>query len=633
MEWLLALASGSVVLALFWLPGLAVLAVLRVRGLLLAGTAPLVTVALMGGGGIVADILGVRWGPAVAATLTGVAVVAAYLLTRHDDTPLPLAHAAPGPRPWLQVALATGVLAQVVPVLVGMGRPGRLLDAFDAVFHVNVLRYVQESGIASGLTIVGEDAPSTGSGFYAVGWHAVTALAPAWPEPAVVFNLAVFLPTAVAWTTGVALLARAAFPAQRRVVVWAALLSAAGVTLPQVLAQQKAGLVPNALAVALLPAALSVVIGHQGTSGPRWRVLALCCAGGLAMVHPNALVSAVVVLTVWFLTRRWRALRAAMTPGRLAAVAGSAVAVGVLLAWASTTRLGRSIVGFRGDEPSPALDTVTAVLSGQMGSSAGGGGLLVVAAAAAGAWWTWRAREARPVLAAGAAMLTLFVLGRSPVPVLTDLDAAWYHEPKRIAPAAIALMLPFAAVGLDRLGPWLTTPGPLRTALAGTTVSLVVGGLVVAQGLALGAVETAGQARASYAAGRGGEPTFATDAELAMIHRLADRLDPDTAVLGDPHSGSAHLYALIDQRVAVRTSTEHRTPELDYVRAHLGDLGASDALCDALDALDVGYLYVDPVRFRSEDFPYPDLTAPPPAGVRLIDSGGTARVYEITACG
>ena len=603
---------------------------LGVRGLQLAAVAPLITVGMLGSGAVVADWVSVPWTPVTACVLTAGSAAVGHLIGRATK-PAPT-HTMPPASRWVPGAIAIGVLAQVIPLFAGIRRPGRLLDAFDAVFHITVVQYIQESGTASSLTIVGQSAPSVGSGFYAVGWHAVTALAPDWPDPAVVFTMAAFLPTAAAWTTGIALLTRAAFPESHRAVPWAALFSAAGISLPLVLAQQKAGLIPNSLGVALLPGFLGLVIGREDRPRSHRCLLVGGALAGLGLAHPNAVLSALLAVGIWALLRFWPRIRRAASAPRLA-VGGALAAVLVAgAATAAATGLGRSVVDFPGDQPSPAIDTFAAVVTGQMGSSASGGGLFVMLLGFMGAWRALRRPATRPLAGALVGFLALFVLARSSIPVLTDLDALWYHEPKRIAPVVIALLLPLAAVAIDGIGVSLATSRVVRTTLPAPRISLLVGTLVAFTGISLGAVETAGQARASYAAGTGGEPTFATDAELAMMHRLHSVLDPHRAVLGHPHSGAAHLYALIGQPVTVRTSTEYRSPELVYITEHLDELGSSDELCSALDALEIGYLYVDPVRFRPEGFPYPPLTEPPRSGVRLIDRGGTAQLYEITGC-
>src|SRR5665647_2296350 len=112
----------------------------------------------------------------------------------------------------LRVLAFRGLGLVAVAPLVTLG----VLDAYDAVVHLNTIRYVQESGSASSLTVSGVYSAGQDTGFYPAAWHGVTALVPAWPDPATVFTIAAFLPTAVAWTTGIAFLTRSVFPGRPR---------------------------------------------------------------------------------------------------------------------------------------------------------------------------------------------------------------------------------------------------------------------------------------------------------------------------------------------------------------------------------------------------------------------------------
>src|SRR5665648_378438 len=206
VEWVAAGVPAVLVLGWFWLPGLVVLRVLAFRGLGLVAVAPLVTLGVLGATAILAERAGVAWGPATAVGGTAIAVGIAWLARRLDRGGQPAPVQQAGSARWMVAAVAVGVAAQIVPTFVGMQRPGRLLDAYDAVVHLNTIRYVQESGSASSLTVSGVYSAGQDTGCYPAAWHGVTALVPAWPDPATVFTIAAFLPTAVAWTTGIACL-------------------------------------------------------------------------------------------------------------------------------------------------------------------------------------------------------------------------------------------------------------------------------------------------------------------------------------------------------------------------------------------------------------------------------------------
>ncbi|MBX9245869.1 hypothetical protein ICW40_13760 [Actinotalea ferrariae] len=636
----MAAGTSALVVAMFWLPGVLVLRCAGARGLVLVAAAPLATLGTAGIGAVVAHLLGIPWGRPAAVLAVALAAAGALVLRlpRRPGGDRSTARAPHhGPSRALAAAVISGTALQVVPVAWGMGRPGRLLDAYDVVVHMNTVRHVQESGTGSSLVLTDAGEAGRTLGFYPAAWHDLTALVPVWPDVPTVFNAAVVLPVALAWTAGVALLTRVVLPQRPRAAVWAALLSAAGLALPLTLTGQEAGLVPNATGLSLLPAAVAVV-ATRAPLGPRWFLTSALVGLSLALVHPNAALAALLVLLPWFGARAVRAVAAARGRTRLVMITGlalGAATMAVALVIVAQSEPMDRVRAFHGDSPHLWSTTVVALLSGKMGTAPGGGGALVVLAALVGAVLVRRLREARWLVVSAALVALFFVGGRSGIPVLADLDVPWYGETKRLAPVLAAVLVPLAALAVDAVGSWLVASGRLRTQLAPRRAALLVGALLVVPGLVSGALDTASAARGDYGAGgRDGRevPTFASDDELAMLHRLDGRLDAG-AVLGSPHSGAAHLYALHGTAVTVRSPLSLVPSAVQDVERRLPQLGRDAGLCADLERLGIGYLYVDPVVFRHERSELPLLVAAPPEGVRVVDTGGTAAVYEITACG
>ena len=88
---------------------------------------------------------------------------------------------------------------------------------------------------------------------------------------------------------------------------------------------------------------------------------------------------------------------------------------------------------------------------------------------------------------------------------------------------------------------------------------------------------------------------------------------------------------VLAQRVVPPTYLTAEDADLRYVRRHLVGLGTDARLCEALDRLGVGYLYVDPAPWNTLPT-HPDPRAAPEQAVRRLDAGGSAVLYEITAC-
>lgn len=620
MQWVSAGVVAVAALAWFWAPGLVILASAGVRGLNRWALAPLATVGVLGVGAILAGAVGLPWHPISALAVAGIAAGAAVVLTRRRGQPPPRPGARPG---HLGAAIAAGAAAQVIAVAVGMGGPGRIPTAHDTITHVSGLAWVR-SGHASALDFQRMEPLREGLGYYPSGWHAVAGLVPAWPDPVVVFNVATVVPVAVAWTVGLAAVTSMLMPARPRAVVLAAILAPAGMAMPVLLTMRPEGMVPNALATALLPAAVVAVAGQ----GPR-RVTIPLAILGLGAAHPNAILTATVLLAPWLAPRLWRAVRRLWTsaPGRIVVLGGSVVTC-VVVAGATTLDAWRVVVAARDSAATPPTSQALALLSGNATGLGSAGGALVVLLAVVGAilvlrlrarWWAWSA------LLVGAFYLAV----TSAVPVLRELDRPWYGEAARYAPALALTAVPLAALALDSLPRWAVQTGRLTTTLRPSRVSAALAAVVVgASGLA-GVVGLV-QLSADTWVGSSERPVVADDAELAMMYRLRSELD-EGAVLGSPFAGTAHLYPLAGLDPLPRSSLVDELPaDLSDAVHNLDRLAEDPQVCAALERAGVRYVYVDDAPWNYQPG-LPDIRHAPP-GARLVDSGGTAAVYDLVGC-
>lgn len=628
MPWLVAVGATVVVVVTFWAPGFLVLTAARIHGIDRIGLAPLITIGVLAPTALLTDVTPIRWCLATAAAATVITALAAWLLSRGAA----LGARTSADRPGLIIgAVALGAMAQLIPIALGMGQPGRLLTAHDAVTHANAVAWMSRSGRASSFAFWDmEPEPGGPTGFYAAGWHAVAALIPGWPDAATTFNLAALVPTALTWTLGLTLLTRALVPARSRVWIWAALLSAAGIAMPVLIVMRPEGMIPNAFALAMIP---GFVAGHVRPPGGATRVtwlLALLAYAGLALTHPNALLSAGLVLLPWAAPRLRRALPTAIRSagGRvvlfLTLVLIGTVAVLLRGAWANT-------VAWPAEGPLGPWHALLMLVSGNATGMGAAGGLLVVAAGAAGAVLLWGLGGGRWFVVATALVMVFYLLATSSIPVLTEVDRPWYGEPRRFAPVLAMVVVPLAALALDSVPRWLLTTGRVRTRLprAAVATGLVVG--VIAVSTLAGATGLWALTRYTFVGSGADEPALADDEELAMLHRLGSRLEPGT-VLGSAYSGAAHLYALHGQPVVPRAAFDPEPgSDLEYVTGHLDGLGTDLHLCQALERMGVRYLYVDP-RPWDVVAGQVDVGSVPAEGVRLVDSGGTAGVYEIAGC-
>ena len=632
-------ATAALTLLVFWLPGWWGLGVLRIDGLRRFALAPLVTTFLCGIGAVVTSMLHVRWNLLSMVVTCVAAIGVARLAWRRSQNHLPRttsaiaandANDASRHRLGLRVvaSVTAGALTILLPFAIGMGSPERSLNAWDAPFHLDALEYIRETGRASPLDILAMLGNGPHQGVYPTGWHSIAALIPVWPSRAVVFTVAAYLPLALAWSAGLALLTRSVFPENPSAAVLAPLLAATGAV--PVYVMSTLGVVANAWALALAPAAAATVITAWRSRSPLDTGLAVACVIGLGLAHPGPVIAlAVASLPVSgpaglaFMRRQMRHAR-----GRVLVAVGAVVTAAALVLALRHTALG-FVLGLRGAASSGWPWSIFDVVNGSQGETVSSG-VVVVVAAGVGIRLGWADRRRRAVVLGGAILLLLPIVADARLGFAEVLLRPWYSDISRLAPVAWALIVSLASHGITEGTRRLVASGRMD---AGSRPQLAVPLVAAVCIVAVGVPTFSGSRRLAAHALSGSladSPYISTD-EQRMIDRLPREIDPTKAVLGSTYAGAAHLYGLIGQRVSLRNHYSEPDAAIRYISAHLADLGTDPHLCAALSSENIRYLYVDsrpsPLGAGAQSF-----LEPPPAGVALVDSGGSAAVYDVTAC-
>ncbi|MDR1825407.1 MAG: hypothetical protein LBR27_08810 [Bifidobacteriaceae bacterium] len=627
-------------------PGLVVGFAAQVRGLALAALAPALSMAALGLGALLAPLVGLRWSWWVVLGATGLAAVIAALVGHF----FPLI-AAPRKLPrwsrrqWAWVAGA-GLGATVLAAgseLVGMGgRLGAILQRHDMVLHGNLVRLIRQTGDASPFHMDVNHFPSVGRAYYPAGVHALAALVPSGGDVYLALNAVTLVAETSLWTLGLIYLSRVVFPARASFAALAAVLSAVFQSTPSALLLQ----VPNGVGVALLPALLGwsvqvarlVKLRVGGVVG-RAIVLAVGLVG-VGLTHPIALFSylalaapvalyIVATLTVRGWRRGWRVATLACDL--------TLVGLGAIAAWAVlAVPEVRAVLDFEPWERG--LNGLVALGGGLMDATSLfqiGPNPLVFFALVAGVVVTWRRRSHRWLVGSLVILDLIYAAAATGFGALSFVTGFWYGDRARLGLLVTIVAVPLACVGLDWargvLWPKAGQGGrALRRGVAAlAVVSLAGTGVLV--GLRPHRFATQGFEVVSDAA----RPRFFDAAELAMVRRLPDRLEPGKLVLGDPNNGSAMVYALTGQEVVFGHLTGPWNQDRRYLLEHFPEVLTDPEVCAIVDKLNVGYLYTDPVTyFDAQD--YASLTAgfdPAAAGFELVDEGGGAQVWRITTCG
>src|SRR5690606_29109817 len=107
-------------------------------------------------------------------------------------------------------------------------------QAWDAVFHLNALWFVRETGNASSLGGLSPMYADTVAPFYPAVWHAVVAVAPGFERVTEAANASSVVIGSVVWIAGLVALTRVVFPARALPAVMVPVLAATYVTFPAI---------------------------------------------------------------------------------------------------------------------------------------------------------------------------------------------------------------------------------------------------------------------------------------------------------------------------------------------------------------------------------------------------------------
>ena len=635
MPWVESLAAAVLALGIFWTPGWATLAAAGVGGLSRFALAPVVTTFVCGVGAITVGILGLRWNLVSFCVASAVGVSAAWFARRRagrglDSAEPPVALVGSNlSRPWaVALGVVTGSLSILVPLAVGIGSPDRTMAAWDGLFHLNAIEYIRDTGRASPFEILDFYRNGPHQGVYPTGWHTLAALVPTWPSRGVVFTVVAYVPLAVAWTLGLALLARVIAPHHPHVVVIAPLLAATGAV--PVYAESALGVVANAWALSLTPACLASLLIARQSLGPRIATLAAVCVVGLGLAHPGPTIAiAVMGAPAYVPALGRRALLASRRrAGRLFLLVSVAAVVCVSVVAFQRTALG-TVLRMSGAAATTWPWSAFDVVNGSQGTTVASSAILV-ALAGAGAVTLWADRRLRQLVLGVTILLALPVVADPALPWAAVLIRPWFSEVSRLAPVAWSFVVVLAAYGLVEQTQRLVRSGRLVTTLLPDRTLAAVAGILLVAVVTPTALGSSALAARSLTDDPASDP-YITHDELQMIYRLPRELKSTQAVLGSTYSGAAHLYGLIGQAVALPYHFSVPDRALQYVTDHLQDLAGDARLCRALASEHIAYLYIDsaPTSFDPVTDPF---RIAPLAGVRLVDRGGSAAVYEITAC-
>ena len=664
MSWVETVPAVLACIAWFLLLGVPITYALGLRGIAAWAIAPVISVVLIAGTAIAAAMAGIGWSvllPIVVCAVVTVVVAAGAFLLRNrwevvrEREPRSVAIAA-------LAGLLPAFVFGAITIVRGIGSPENLSQTYDALFHYNAIALIMDVHNASSLSISSFGLEGAGS-FYPAAWHDLASL--------VVMTTGTTIPVAanvlaaviaiVVWPLSCVFLARQLFGRSPGALAVTGVLSLGFNACPWGLLGFGV-LWPNALGMAIAPAALAVIVSLTGLAkddaigkGRAWLLLPVVFIG-TTFAHPGVMFS-LVVLAIFpagqaLLGRAWRLHKDGATLRGAGEVVGVLAVLGAIWYWTATTSnptfaAVRSIVWAPFETPSRAAGEV--LLNATNGREAL---WLLSAVMVVGFVWCLRTVELRWVVAAYAATAFLYVLTASlNRPDTIKFTGYWYNDSYRLAAMLPVTAVPLATGGIlfltkkiterlraseeDGSPTWVRRIADHRMIGSATGVAVV---LVVVLAALSGGMYQSDRTERLARPYLHPVPTdvLTSPGQRAFFAKIKSEIPEGSIVANNPWDGSGMLWAIADRRTLFPHFTAPQSAQQTYLAQHLNEAASNAKVCGYARDLHVDYLLIGDATFWPWDArgdEYPGLTDPGwKPGFELVDSDGGRKLYKITAC-
>ena len=664
MSWLATIPLLLFAVVLAFGPGYAMGWALRVPARLRVFYAPLLTFALVAVSAIVLGKTGIPWSlisfVPVAAVLVAAAAGVMHLVGRRwpaltsaewsgNDVPVS----------WPVMGAVLGgflVLHMTEDMVYG---PEAFSQSLDNSFHMNAIRWIQEHGDASSLTLGAVAAANQEPTFYPAGWHDFVSLiySTTGTSIATATIVTVLLASGILWPCSLVALSLS-IPKLRRLQALAIPAMICGFAAFPGLLLRWGVLFPNLLGYALLPSFVAlmvylvqVMVRREYSASLSLGLASLVGLAGLALVHPNAVVSAAAFAVPLLLAGVAQVLRSHELIARQKWV-GSILLLAFLVGCVGAWRVLRP-AEFASNTWSPILTEGEALyqflfLGLENGNQLGdkfNPSYLAGFLALWGAGYLLYKRRNLWLIASWVLIGYLWIVSAS-VPrgeFRLLMVAPWYTDHFRLAALVVFPSVILAGIGLggfvEGLLTWVARRAPrparLKVATIGMGVAIIL--VLVVAGLSSrvpSVQETTQAVSREYRL----TPTSVVlnQDEMNVINEIPKIVPKDDVIVNNPWDGSAYIYALADRHLTGYHFEFETSPKYSAIMHNLKDARTNPEVCREVNEYKAHwYVHLENQLNFGPDAQknYDGLVAAIDTDVLTpVYSSGPMTLYRISAC-
>ncbi|MDK7742678.1 DUF6541 family protein [Helcobacillus massiliensis] len=650
MDYLYLFASALTAIAVLFLPGSAITWQLPLSWTSRTALAAPVSVVIVFVAAESAARLGVSWSPlpVLAVTLLFVAVTALAMLPvrlrRRRASERAVQNADGGHRassrsrgatrvlrrhdPAVPVALAIAAVVTTWTFCLLMGTPVEISQTYDNIFHMNAIRWIENTGSASAWNVGSLTIKDHPPSYYPSAWHQLASLpvimfsAPIWLAQ----NALMFVVSGIVWPLGLLAIAKDVLGLRRVGLLATGMVAGMFMGFPY--GPGVFGiLLPFLLAMTLMPAlvaivALAVRISTGTNVHPLVAVpLAALAAAAVAVAHPQGVHAGFLLLVpmiAWtvvhhLIGRRWG----------WAVFSAVALALAGTLAWWVWTALrppAASAAVWKADStPLQALRQIFALGFPDVRQEILLAGLtlvcLVIAAVA------HRGRFSFLVVSFAAAAWVFYVaLAVNEQPLRYDVTGPFYSDQWRMAAIPLVVALPAIGLAAEVIAEKWASP------------RIVLVGLVVVG--ALSSMSWASERVVEIAHNQWRPGRLVSDDEKVLMRSLPAYVPEDAVIATNALNGSSLAYAIGDRQVLNYTVSFSAPREQHLLNAKLDDAQEDPKVCDAMHDLGVDYaLDFGPEEIGEGSATYTGLNEISETGAaEVVHQVGDAKLLRMKPC-